>query len=203
MSNNKSIINYILYLLYAIIIAYFIYSWRIYNYYFERELLDYSERLWSWRYDKSLQNYTTHSLFNVEVYTNDKREEPLSNYMIIINPQRLYFFIERGRIIYHPHPRNNNDEVLKQYACQHSDEFELAYLIPVTKTKTSAEEEDASSSKPPVVICHRKLSYLVKNIYTSKVYFYNYTQLQKPLVVLSDVLNRLLKINSIKKYIYT
>ena len=169
-----------------IIISYFIYSCRIYNYYFEHELLDYSKRLWISRYNNSFQNYTTHSLFSVVVYVSSL--EPVSCFMIFINPQRLYFFIERGNIIYHPNDERN-DALLKQYAaCEPSDEFELAYVITnVTK---------------PKVICHRKLSYLKKNIYTNKVYSYNYNKFQNPLVVIWDVFNRLIKTNNIKKYIY-
>ena len=201
----NNIFTYLSYLCLIVLIIYFTYSWRIYNYNFEYELLNYSERLWISRFNNSLQNYTAHSLFNVKVYVNDL--EPLC-FMIIINPQRYHFFIERGVLIYHPGKQQEilqHDAILKQYRCLPSNEFELAYLMPTTTTiKTTNQGVDQlTSMKNPKVICHRNLSYLIKHVYVNEVYSHNYNHFQKPLVVLSDVFKRLLKIYNIKKYIYT
>ena len=118
------------------------------------------------------------NLFKISVFQS-KYEK--NNFMMIIYPQHYHFFIQDSiSLIYHP---NNDylDAVLKQYRC--NTDFELAYKIPINNTSFS-----------PKVICHRKLSYLKKYIYTNKsTYEKCFNELQNPINAIYVCFNEIIK----------
>ena len=124
-----------------------------------------------------------HSFYHLAVY-----KAPLEDncYMLYIAPQAYHFFIENGSIIYHPF--NVNDSVLKHYTCAQS--FEPAYLIPLEKKL---------GFMNPTVICHRRLRYLKKHVYTDRIYFKTFDTLQKPMNALAAFFKLIYSFEVIKK----
>ena len=112
-----------------------------------------------------------HSFYHLAIY-----KAPLmdNSYMLYIAPQAYHFFIENGSIVYHPF--NTNDSVLKHYTCPPS--FEPAYSIPLEKKL---------GFMNPTVICHRRLRYLQKHVYTDRIYLKTFDTLQKPMNALAAV----------------
>lgn len=174
-------------ILYVIIVTYIIWRWKIYNRKFDGELRDFGSRLIMSTVNNEFADYTVHSMFNLTVYQSPY--EP-GCFMLILNPQRYHFFIERGKIIYHP--LKCTDGILKQYACL--KDYEHAYLLPVVS-------KDDRHPPSPKVICHRKLDYLTKYVYTTKLYSRNYMRFQGPFKVISEFFYTLQKIDSINQII--
>lgn len=120
-----------------------IYIWRKFlepGYYYDLDLppIFYSERYAddndNCNYQYSYENESlSHSFYNVAIYRS--RLEPDSCFMVNIYPQGYHFFIENGRVIYHPtiHDGSKIDAVLKHYKC--CSQFELAYELPVNNNE--------------------------------------------------------------------
>ena len=105
-----------------------------------------------------------------------------NNYMIVILPQNIHFFIEsKNMIIYHP--RQQISEIL--YTCPES--YEFAYVVPIDQRKV------------PTVLCHRNLNYLKDFVYRNKVYEKSFLEFQNPLDVLYSFFTSIQKIDGINK----
>lgn len=118
--------------------------------------------------DITFQNLVFHSLFSVTVYQSKYQKD---HYMIHVKPQDYYFFIENGSVIYHPQQR---DEILKQYVCASSKDYDPVYLFPVVFNNND------NKTPPPEVFCHLKLSYLKKHVFVNEIYRKHFNTLQSP-----------------------
>ena len=161
------------------------YIWRFKlepNYYFNLILppIFYNEHLVN---PGSLFKSNNHSLFHVNVF---KSQYEPSNFMLKIAPQDYYFFIENGRIIYHPNG-DSIDGIRVQYTC--SPDFELAYELPLKKDVTAN----------PKIICHRNLKYLKKYVYTNEIYFEIFDSLRKPIKVLNSFFSKIQTIDGMNR----
>ena len=131
-------------------------------------------------YDEQLSSLNV--FYNIAIYKSIYND---LNFMIVINPQRYYFFLENGKLIYHPKSQKKyTDGILKNYFCR-SDLLELAYDIPLTK-------DDKDIILPPTVICHLNLTYLEKYIYNDKGYKINFDNFVEPLDGISYAIEKLL-----------
>lgn len=124
-----------------------------------------------------------HSLFHVIGF---KSQYEPSCFMLKIAPQDYYFFIENGKIIYHPNG-DSTDGIRVQYTC--SPDFELAYELPLKKDMTVN----------PKIICHRNLKYLKKYVYTNEIYFEVFDSLRKPIRVINSFFSKIQTIHGINK----
>lgn len=100
--------------------------------------------------------------YRLEVYRSKSND-----YMLVLYPQALHFFIENKRLLYHG--KNVKNEY---YDCP--ADYQLAYTINI------------GSSKVPKFICHKNIHYLKKYVYIDKVYTKPYHTLQNPLSMINN-----------------
>ena len=134
--------------------------------------------------------YTLNNIFEVVIY-----QYPVNDYfMIIIKPQKYHFFIENGKLIYHP---RYSDNVSKYYNCPTF--FNKAYQLPVNALGGEVGgggEKEEQLNMVPKIICHRNLKYLKSNIYTKQIHkksFDNFCKMTDALVYSLDVIKTYLK----------
>ena len=128
-----------------------------------------------------IDHYTLNDIFEVVIY-----QYPVNDYfMIIIKPQKYHFFIEDGKLIYHP---RYSDNVSKYYNCPTL--FEKAYQLPVHAVG------EQQNNMVPKIICHRNLKYLKSNVYTEQIHkksFDDFCKTTDALVYSLDVIKMHLK----------
>ena len=139
-----------------------------------------------------IDHYTLNDIFEVVIY-----QYPVNDYfMIIIKPQKYHFFIEDGKLIYHP---RYSDNVSKYYNCPTF--FEKAYQLPVQDVEKEGgggggEQQQQRKNIVPKIICHRNLKYLKSNIYTKQIHkksFDDFCKTTDALVYSLDVIKMYLK----------
>lgn len=113
-------------------------------------------------------NLSNHSLYNITAF---KKQDNITDdsFMIFLQPQNLYFFLENKgeNLIYHPSDNNNSE---KNFKCTDYNNFEIAYSFSIINNNNNKIK----------VICHRKLEYL-KKIYTQRVFYKTFESLQNPI----------------------
>lgn len=120
-------------------------------------------------------NLSNHSLYNITVFKKQRDNITDNSFMIFLQPQNLYFFLENDRenLIYHP----NVITYEKNFKCNDSNNFEIAYSFSIMKNTDKIK-----------LICHRKLDYL-KKIYTQRVFYKTFESLQDPIKVIKMFIN--------------
>ncbi|KAF7682673.1 hypothetical protein TCON_2117 [Astathelohania contejeani] len=101
------------------------------------------------------------------------------NVMVHIMPQNYHFFVEQGKLIYHPIYNNINNNNNNNTCCDILSDFpEMAYILSV--------EESTNSLIIPhkTKMCRRPLEDLKRNIYTLMTYRLQTHHLKNPLTLL-------------------
>ena len=122
---------------------------------------------------------SNHSLYNITVFKKQDDNITDDSFMIFLQPQNLYFFIEdKGEhVIYHPNNRNNNQKTTETtFKCKDNINYEIAYSFSL------------KNNKKIKVICHRNLEYL-KKMYTQRVFYKTFESLQDPIKVITISVN--------------
>ena len=111
---------------------------------------------------------SNHSLYNITVYKKPDDIIKDDSFMIFLQPQNFYFFLEdKEFLIYHP---DSDKREKKKFKCKDYINYEIAYSFSIN-------DNDAK------VICHRKLEYL-KNLYTQRVFYKTFDSLQSPVKII-------------------
>ena len=124
--------------------------------------------------------YNLNTFYSVTLYKSNYDSN--QNFMIIINPQKYHFFIEKDILIYHP---REQDGILKKYSCPSF--YELVYNFDISNN------DDLIML--PKVFCHLNLNYLKTYIYNigDALYTINLNEITNPLIGIKKIIHNVLK----------